>query len=129
MFGPPGITFAGRSVHGPLHLAEEWWLSFTRAIALPDVRAVAVHFLMKRVVDGDFVVAVVVYSISEQLKPHAMPRPIVAPRMPPRGRDEEVSVYGFMQQRIYCVTPRTVLQQRRAQLQTNACELVCCRIL
>ena len=36
------------------------------------MRAVAVHFFMKRVVDRDFVVAVVVYSISEQLKPHAM---------------------------------------------------------
>jgi hypothetical protein len=96
MFGPPVITFAGRSVHGPLHLTEEWWLSLTRPIALPDVRAVAVHFLMKRVVDGNFVVAVVVYSISEQLKPHAMSCSIVAPRMPPRCRDEEVSVYGFM---------------------------------
>ena len=47
-------------------------------IALPDMGAVAVDFVVEGVVDGDLVVAVVVDGISEQLEARAMAGAIIA---------------------------------------------------
>jgi hypothetical protein len=51
---------------------------------------------MERMVDGDFVVAMIVDSIGKQLKANAMACPVIASGMSPRGCDEEVSMYRFV---------------------------------
>jgi hypothetical protein len=80
------------------------------------MRTVAINFVVESVKDCNFIVSVVVDSIGKQQKPSTVPRAIIASRMPPRGRDEEVGVNSFMQQGVYGVASRPVLQQGRRQL-------------
>jgi hypothetical protein len=63
---------------------------------LPYVRAVAIYFIMKGVVDGHLVVAVVVDHVRKKLEADAMTCPVIASRMSPGGCDEEVGVNRFV---------------------------------
>lgn len=49
--------------------------------------------------------------------------------MAPRSGDEEIGMYGFVQQGVDGVGPGAVLQEGRAQLQANPGEFPGCRIL
>jgi len=106
---PPCVTLSRRSIHRALHQAKERWLSLARPIALPDVGAIAIYFVVEGVVDRDLIAAMVIDSIRKQLEAYAMPCPIVASRVAPRGCYEEVGVYCFVQQCIDGVRAWAVL--------------------
>lgn len=63
VFHPPGVTLARGAVHAPLDEAKIGRLVLARPIAFPDVGAVAVDFIVKRVVNGNLIVAVVVEGV------------------------------------------------------------------
>lgn len=85
--------------------------------------AVTVDFVMESVIDGNFIVSVIVDGVCKQLEPDAMSSAIVSPGMSPRCRYEEVSMDCLMEQRVDSVGPRTILQQWRAQFEPNTGEL------
>lgn len=93
---PPAVAFTRRSIHASLDQAKERSLRSARSIALPYVCTIAVNLVMECMVDCDFVAAVIVDRICKQQESRAMACPVVATAMPPRSRDEEVGVYGFM---------------------------------
>jgi hypothetical protein len=57
----------------------------------------ALDLVVEGVVYRDFVVAMIVDRIRQQLEAKAMSSPIVSPRMLPGRCDEEVCVYRFVQ--------------------------------
>jgi hypothetical protein len=67
-----------------------------RPVALPYVRSKALYFVVKGVVDGDFVAAMVIDRIGQQLEADAVSGSVIASRMCPRGCDEEVGVNRFV---------------------------------
>lgn len=128
VFGEPSVTFGWRSIHASLHKTKEGWLSVTRPIAFPDVGPVAVDFVMEGVVNGNFVVAVTVDGVGQELKANAMACAVVSARVCPRSCDKKVGMYSLMQQRVDSVGAWAVLQQGRAQLEANACVLSALRV-
>ena len=58
--------------------------------------AVAVDFIVEGVVDGDFIVAVVIHGVGKQLEADAMSSTVIAARVLPRCGDKEVGVDCFM---------------------------------
>ena len=58
--------------------------------------AVAVDFIVEGVVDGDFIVAVVVHGVGKQLEADAMSSAVIPARVLPRCGDEEVGMDCFM---------------------------------
>jgi hypothetical protein len=56
------------------------------------VCSVAVDFIVKGVIDGDLVVAVVVHGVGKQLKARPVTCTVIPARMVPRRGDEEVGV-------------------------------------
>ena len=90
---------------------------------------IAVNFIVESVVNGYFVVAVVVDGVGQELKPNAVPRTVVSALVSPRSCNEKVGMYSLMQQRVYGVGAWAVLQQGRAQLEANARVLSALRVL
>jgi hypothetical protein len=119
----PRVTLARSSVHASLDQAKVRGLVLARPVALPDVCSVAVDFIVKGVVYGDLIVAVVVYGVCEQLEANAMSSSIISARVLPRGGDKEVGMNRLVEQGVDGVGAWTVLQQRCRQLQTDAREL------
>jgi hypothetical protein len=128
VFCPPGVAFARWSIHASLYKTKEGWLTLTRTIAFPDVGPIAVNFIVESVVNGYFVVTVVVDGVGQELKPNAVPRAVVSARVSPRSCNEKVGMYSLMQQRVYGVGAWAVLQQGRAQLEANARVLSALRV-
>jgi hypothetical protein len=60
------------------------------------VGSIAFYFIVKRVVDGDFVFTVVVDRIGQQLEANTMSGPVIASRVSPRGCDKEVGMDRLM---------------------------------
>ena len=72
--------------------------------------AVAVDFIVEGVVDGDFIVAVVIHGVGKQLEADAMPSTVIPTRVLPRRGDEEVGMDCLVQQCVDGIRPRTILQ-------------------
>jgi hypothetical protein len=75
------------------------------------MRLIAVHLIMKCMVDRDLIVAVITDSVCQQPKPSSMSRAIIASRMLPARCDEEVCMDGFVQQRVDCIGSWSVFEQ------------------
>lgn len=120
----PRVTLARSSVHAPLDEAKVRRLASARSITLPDVGAVAVDFIVKGVIYGDFIVAVVIHGVGKQLEANPMSSTVIPARVLPRCGDEEVGMDSLVQQCVDGVGSRTILQQWRGQFQPDARELV-----
>ena len=68
------------------------------AVALPDVGAKIVYFVMEGMVDGDFILPVFVDGVGQKLESNTVA--IVSVGWPPCSSDEKVGVYGFMEERV-----------------------------
>jgi hypothetical protein len=60
------------------------------------MRAITINLIMESVENTHAISTMVIDRIRKQEKPFPMTRTILASRMPPRGRDEEVRVDRFV---------------------------------
>jgi len=75
------------------------------------MRAITIHLVVERMEDSHLVVPMVVDCVSEELEANAVACAVVAARVRPGGGDEEVGVYGFVEEGVDCVGAGAVLQQ------------------
>jgi hypothetical protein len=88
------------------------------------MRAITINLVMKSVENTHPMPPKIVDRMSKQQKPFPMPRAILAPRMPPRSRHEEVRVDRFVEQSIDHVCPGSEFQQRLGEFEPDASVLV-----
>ena len=68
MLRPPSVISAGRTIHGPLHIAIERCFGATRTLASPHMLSAMVDFIVEAVVNSDVCVGQAVDSIHVALE-------------------------------------------------------------
>lgn len=110
MFGEPEIRWTRFSIGRALHRAVEWTPIPTGSIALPPMRFVEIHFVVKCVVNRNIRPGDPIDPRHNLLKMRSMS---AVPLSNPQHK--AVRMDHFVQQRFHQILPRPQLQQRLAQ--------------